>query len=86
MSTDSRGTTGAAASPPLVPCPTCRAPTPFAPGNRWRPVCSERCRSVDLGAWASERFRVPAQSPPDSALDETTFESGAAARAPAPRH
>ncbi len=36
----------------------------FAESNRWRPFCSERCRSVDLGAWASERFRVPAETPP----------------------
>jgi hypothetical protein len=48
-----------------VPCPTCHRPALFGPGNPWRPFCSERCRSVDLGAWASERFRVPATSPPD---------------------
>lgn len=44
-----------------VPCPTCGAPALFAPENRWRPFCSERCRSVDLGAWASERYRVEAK-------------------------
>ncbi len=53
----------------LVPCPTCGTPSAFAPSNRWRPFCSERCRSVDLGAWASERFRVPADAPPDSPSD-----------------
>jgi hypothetical protein len=47
----------------LVPCPTCRKPSPFGPANPWRPFCCERCRSADLGAWASERFRVPAESP-----------------------
>jgi uncharacterized protein len=31
-------------------------------GNRWRPFCSERCRSVDLGAWASEQYRVASDS------------------------
>ena len=44
----------------LVPCPQCGKPAPFAPSNRWRPFCSERCRSLDLGAWASESYRVPA--------------------------
>jgi uncharacterized protein len=44
--------------PPMVDCPTCRAATPYEPGNPWRPFCSERCREVDLGAWASERYRV----------------------------
>lgn len=48
-----------------VPCPTCGKPALFGPANAWRPFCSERCRSVDLGAWASERFRVPAVDRPD---------------------
>jgi len=41
-----------------VRCPTCRAPVPWA-NNPHRPFCSERCRMVDLGNWASERYRVP---------------------------
>jgi endogenous inhibitor of DNA gyrase (YacG/DUF329 family) len=41
-----------------VPCPRCAAPTLFAPSNRWRPFCSERCAGIDLGAWASEAYRV----------------------------
>lgn len=54
---------------PLVPCPTCGGDSLFAPSNRWRPFCSERCREIDLGAWASEAFRVQANAPiedPDS--------------------
>ena len=46
-----------------VPCPTCRQPTLFSPANPWRPFCSARCRGNDLGAWASEGYRVPAQPP-----------------------
>jgi endogenous inhibitor of DNA gyrase (YacG/DUF329 family) len=46
-----------------VPCPSCRGPAVYAESNRWRPFCSERCRSADLGAWASERFRMPAETP-----------------------
>jgi len=42
-----------------VPCPRCGAPARFAPENRWRPFCSERCKTIDLGAWASEAYRVP---------------------------
>ena len=30
-------------------------------GNPDRPFCSERCRVVDLGSWADERFRVPGE-------------------------
>lgn len=48
-----------------VPCPTCRQPAPFSPDNRWRPFCSARCRGVDLGAWASEDYRVAASPPPE---------------------
>ena len=51
-------------APRTVPCPSCRGPSVYAESNRWRPFCSERCRSADLGAWASERFRVPAAPPP----------------------
>jgi len=29
----------------------------------WRPFCSERCKLIDLGDWAAEKFRVP-ESPP----------------------
>lgn len=47
----------------LVPCPCCGKPAPFAPENRWRPFCSERCKAIDLGAWAEERYRVPAEAP-----------------------
>ena len=47
-----------------VPCPHCRKPAVYAERNPWRPFCGERCRSADLGAWASEQFRMPAETPP----------------------
>lgn len=49
-----------------VPCPTCRQAALYAPANPWRPFCSQRCRQVDLGAWANEEFRLPAQPPSDA--------------------
>ena len=39
----------------------------FSPANPWRPFCGERCKQMDLGAWASEGFRVPAEAPPADA-------------------
>jgi len=45
---------------PIVACPTCKGPSRFAPSNAWRPFCSEGCKTIDLGAWATEQFRVPA--------------------------
>jgi endogenous inhibitor of DNA gyrase (YacG/DUF329 family) len=51
--------------PRIVPCPSCGGDSIFAPSNRWRPFCSARCREHDLGAWASESFRVQAAPPTD---------------------
>jgi len=48
-----------------VPCPTCRQLTAFVPANPWRPFCSARCRGLDLGAWATENYRMPATPPTD---------------------
>jgi endogenous inhibitor of DNA gyrase (YacG/DUF329 family) len=48
-----------------VPCPTCGGDSVYAPSNPYRPFCSERCKKRDLGAWASESFRVPSSAPPE---------------------
>ena len=53
-----------------VPCPRCGALSPYAPENPWRPFCSERCRTIDLGAWASESYRSPEPQRPDDEADE----------------
>jgi endogenous inhibitor of DNA gyrase (YacG/DUF329 family) len=50
-----------------VPCPRCGVLSPFVPQNKWRPFCSERCRMIDLGQWASESYRVSGdETPPDA--------------------
>jgi endogenous inhibitor of DNA gyrase (YacG/DUF329 family) len=41
-----------------IRCPICREMTTWEE-NPWRPFCSERCKIKDLGAWASEEYRVP---------------------------
>lgn len=46
-----------------VPCPGCGGPSLYTPSNRYRPFCSERCKQIDLGAWANEEFRVPTSPP-----------------------
>lgn len=45
---------------------------PFGPENKWRPFCTERCKMIDLGAWASESYRVPGEAPQDPDEDATT--------------
>ena len=47
------------AAPKQVACPTCTGDSVYASSNPFRPFCSERCKNIDLGAWASESFRMP---------------------------
>lgn len=51
--------------PREVACPACGKPAVFAPSNPSRPFCSERCRTLDLGGWASESYRIPARPAED---------------------
>jgi endogenous inhibitor of DNA gyrase (YacG/DUF329 family) len=48
-------------SPPTrtVKCPTCGKHVEWTPQSRWRPFCSERCKLIDLGAWANASYRIP---------------------------
>ena len=50
----------------MVACPRCATTTRFTPENPWRPFCSERCKLIDLGKWASEEYRVPDPSGTDA--------------------
>ncbi len=58
-----------AQDPPMkarhVICPTCGGQSLYAKENPYRPFCSERCKNMDLGAWASESFRMPTEAPPE---------------------
>lgn len=44
-----------------IHCPTCGKNTVWSQDNLWRPFCSERCRLIDLGAWATENHRIPGE-------------------------
>ncbi len=56
----------ASAKPAVVACPICDAAVSWTAENRWKPFCSERCKLIDLGQWATEKYRVPAESGPDA--------------------
>ncbi len=58
--------------PRVVECPNCGRPVPWTESSRWRPFCSERCRLIDLGAWAAESYGIPTET------DETEEPSGPA--------
>ncbi|MCS6926105.1 MAG: DNA gyrase inhibitor YacG [Candidatus Binatia bacterium] len=60
-----------------VKCPTCRRPTAWQ-GNPFRPFCSARCRLIDLGAWATESYRIPGEQ-----VDPTHTQDTSSAEDPA---
>lgn len=55
--------------PSQVQCPTCRRSALWSEDNPYRPFCSERCRLIDLGEWASENRRIAGD--PDFLADHT---------------
>ncbi|EGL54624.1 uncharacterized protein conserved in bacteria [Methylophaga aminisulfidivorans MP] len=42
---------------------------PWQKDQVWKPFCSERCKLIDLGEWASEGHRIPGP-PVHSPLDD----------------
>jgi uncharacterized protein len=56
----------------IVACPTCRKPVRWSETNRFRPFCSERCRMIDLGAWATEQHRIPSDKLDDESESDTS--------------
>ena len=44
-----------------VSCPTCEKPVDLSIKTAFRPFCSERCKLIDLGAWANEEYKVAAR-------------------------
>jgi hypothetical protein len=53
-----------------VVCPSCGKPAVFTDANPFRPFCSERCKMTDLGAWATERYRIPTKPPQDEGPEQ----------------
>ncbi|MCC6368712.1 MAG: DNA gyrase inhibitor YacG [Bryobacterales bacterium] len=51
-------------------CPICKKEVPF--GAPYMPFCSERCKLIDLGEWASEGYVIstPISSNPKPEQDE----------------
>ena len=59
-------------TPRIVPCPTCNKSVKWTQSNPDRPFCSERCKLIDLGAWADEQHTIPG----DVDADENDVLSG----------
>ena len=41
-----------------VRCPQCGKVSEYRLENPARPFCSSRCKLIDLGAWAEERYAI----------------------------
>ncbi len=44
-----------------VKCPTCEKEVEWSSENKFRPFCSERCKLIDLGDWASGERYIPGE-------------------------
>ena len=56
--------------PMTVQCPTCDAPVEWSAASPSRPFCSERCKLIDLGAWAAEEHAIPGNELEDDLYSE----------------
>ncbi len=46
-----------------IPCPICGKPVAFDDPDM--PFCSDRCRLIDLGNWASEKYVISTPAGPN---------------------
>ena len=58
----------------MVRCPQCGGESLWSAENKYRPFCSERCKLIDLGAWAAESYRVPVQESSDPLSESSSAE------------
>jgi endogenous inhibitor of DNA gyrase (YacG/DUF329 family) len=57
----------------IVDCPTCGTKVTWSEASPFRPFCSNRCKQIDLGAWAEEKYTIPAVNlpeDPESGIDD----------------
>jgi endogenous inhibitor of DNA gyrase (YacG/DUF329 family) len=52
-------------------CPICKTQVAFT--DPFMPFCSERCKQIDLGNWASEKYVISSPLRPED-LDELPFD------------
>ena len=54
----------------IVNCPTCGKQVEWTEASKYRPFCSNRCKQIDLGAWAEEKYVIPSNGPEQNPEDE----------------
>jgi len=68
--TEHTPTAGPGAKRLEVRCPSCGEMHIYSLDNPYRPFCGKGCKAIDLGAWASESYRVEAKPSSDDLLDD----------------
>jgi hypothetical protein len=53
----------------VVRCPRCGNAVAWE-DNPFRPFCSERCKLIDLGKWASEEYRIAGETASRRQIDD----------------
>ena len=49
--------------PATFKCPNCATKLVWSEALTFRPFCSERCKLIDLGAWASDGYVMQGNNP-----------------------
>ena len=57
-----------------VACPICGKRLEGASVTEWPqlPFCSRRCKTIDLGRWLGESYRVPAEEADEASAESDT--------------
>lgn len=55
----------------MIHCPICKKEV--KPGAPEFPFCSQRCRIIDLGNWATEKYVVSSPATPEPSHDDEDF-------------
>ncbi|HXG34997.1 MAG TPA: DNA gyrase inhibitor YacG [Bryobacteraceae bacterium] len=55
-------------------CPICKKEVRF--GDPFMPFCSERCKLIDLGNWASEKYVISTPLVPDAEEESENKKDG----------
>jgi endogenous inhibitor of DNA gyrase (YacG/DUF329 family) len=54
-------------------CPQCGKPAAWE-DNPYHPFCCERCKLIDLGNWAAEKYRIPDRRATDDDIEREMAE------------
>lgn len=60
-----------------IKCPICGRETEYSTANPYRPFCSERCKMIDLGAWANDEYLIEGEPGSAASLSEEDLQAAA---------